>query len=564
MSVRALKHPQPDQNLRFRNDIALATLFAVPAASSRVVDLGYAAYQSNLSLEEGVTSFLGIRYAAPPVGAMRWMAPQAPARVSGVHNATVAPRQCFQAAGLTGSAGTAVTNRFRDFRSSGLSPNLRHAGKGKRETDGISDEDCLFLNVHVPTAPKTRALLPVIVYFHGGGYDAGNISLYPTQDFVNLSNGGVVAVSVQYRLGLFGFLAGKKIKEDGNLNAGLLDQNFALQWVQKYIAYFGGDPAKVTIWGQSAGAGSVLQHLVAHGGKTAPPLFRAALANSPFLPFQYHYDDPIPETLYDDVVSQSGCAHATDTLRCLRSAPATVLLNADTQIGLASFMGTYTFVPVVDGTFIVERPSVTFNHGRANGNALLVTTNSDEGAAFFVFPNVLDANNFTLVEYITQLFPRLPNAHINDAARIYSRLGQAVSDQATKVMGESIFGCPAYWMVGAFGNTGWKAEFAIPPGLHAEDLSYEFSTFAIPPTFTDPAFLDAYRQSFLSTAIALNPNFHSQSSLLPRWSGWRTAHGEMLFNETVTGAPVVRTLTTDAKLLQRCAFWNEVSTYTSQ
>ncbi|KAJ7698640.1 alpha/beta-hydrolase [Mycena rosella] len=462
--------------------------------------------------------------------------------------------------------GAAVTNRFRTPSPSpsptdpGASADLRCTDLDERDTDGISDEDCLFLNVHIPSAPSAAAL-PVIVYIHGGGYDAGNISIYPTQDFVSLSAGGVVAVSVQYRLGLFGFLAGKKVAEGGALNAGLLDQNFALQWVQKYIAHFGGDPGKVTIWGQSAGAGSVLQHVVAHGGRTALPLFRAALANSPFLPLQYRYDDPIPEALYADVVSQCGCAHTSDTLQCLRSVPATVLLAADIQIGLANFMGTYTFVPVVDTTFIVERPSVTLHRGSKNGDALLVTTNAHEGAGFFVFPAVLAAHNFTLVEYITQLFPRLPAAQIGAAACMYSHIGlTAVADQATQVMGESIFVCPAYWMVGAFGRTGWKAEFAIPPGLHATDLSYEFSTFAIPPTFTDAAFLAAYRQSFLSTAIALDPNAHAQPSLLPPWP----ARLEMLFNETDAGEPVVRTFATDAGVLQRCAFWNEVAAYTSQ
>ncbi|KAJ7699486.1 alpha/beta-hydrolase, partial [Mycena metata] len=549
--------------------------------SARTVDLGYATYQSNLSLDpgSGVTSFLGVRYAAAPTGPLRFRAPTAPARVPDVQNATTPAQQCWQAPGLNSTT-----------RSRMIEPEYTLAVQGKRhqdkrDTDGISDEDCLFLkcvvrlsfvwtpifenSVHVPTVPKSNALLPVIVYLHGGGYDAGNISLYPTQDFVSLSGGEVIAVSVQYRLGVFGFLAGKKVKEEGDLNAGLLDQNFALQWVQKYISHFGGDPSKVTIWGQSAGAGAVLQHVVAHAGNTQPPLFRAALANSPFLPFQYRYDDPIPETLYAEVVARCGCVQTSDTLQCLRAAPATALLAADTALGLAGFMGTYTFVPVVDGTFIVERPSVTLNQrGKTNGEALLVTTNSDEGAGFFVFPDVLAANNFTLREYITQLFPRLPNASIGAAVELYSKadLGPSVADQATKVMGESIFVCPAYWMARPLAGAGWKAEFAIPPGLHAEDLSYEFSTFAIPPTFNNPEFLTAYRQSFLSIATNLSPNSHSNQSILPPWVGWGSAppHTEMLFNKTETDAPVVQTFRTDEAVLRRCAFWEEVSAYTAQ
>ncbi|KAJ7154747.1 alpha/beta-hydrolase [Mycena filopes] len=556
----------------------LLTFVFVGLAAARLegvktVDLGYAVYKSDLSLESGVTSFLGVRYAAAPVGPLRFHAPT-PLVVGSktTQNATTPGKQCWQAPGLVGSPGAALRNPFRQGNSTDHAQAVglrQQPEEWKRDdSDGISDEDCLFLNVHIPTKSKTKALLPVIVYLHGGGYDAGNISLYPTQDFVSLSGGGLVAVSVQYRLGVFGFLAGKDVKQDGAPNAGLLDQNFALQWVQKYISRFGGDPNKVTIWGQSAGAGSVLQHVVAHAGNTQPPLFRAALANSPFLPFQYRYDDPIPEALYAEVVSMCGCADAANTLDCLRAAPAPLLLAADTTLGVAGFMGTYTFVPVVDGTFIVERPSVTLNQrGRANGDALLVTTNSDEGAGFFVFPDVLATNNFTLREYITQLFARLPEASINTAVELYAGIGAGVGDQATKVMAESIFVCPAYWMVKPFRGTGWKGEFAIPPGLHAEDLSYEFSTFAIPPTYTNPAFLAAYRQSFLSVASNLSPNkaVHSnESSILPPWEGWASAHIEMLFNATESGEPIIETFRTDAQLLQRCAFWKEVSMHTAQ
>ncbi|KAJ7033148.1 alpha/beta-hydrolase [Mycena alexandri] len=464
-------HPPSPPRSKMFHLLPLALASLLTATSARTVDLDYAAYQSNLSLDpgSGVTSFLGVRYATAPTGPLRFRAPTAPTHVPGIQNATTPARQCWQAPGLVGSPGAAVLNRFRAGENSTIKSTSRivesdytMAVQGewqqdKRDTDGISDEDCLFLNVHVPTVPKSKALLPVIVYLHGGGYDAGNISLYPTQNFVSLGSGGVIAVSVQYRLGVFGFLAGKEVKEEGDLNAGLLDQNFALQWVQKYISHFGGDPNKVTIWGQSAGAGAVLQHVVAHAGNTQPPLFRAAPANSPFLPFQYQYDDAIPECAIHSVrrgrcpvrvsvpahypepsvslVEILSCAHTSDTLQCLRAAPASALLAADTELGLAGFMGTYTFVPVVDGTFVVERPSVTLNQwGKVNGEALLVTTNSDEGAGFFVFPDALAANNFTLREYITQLFPRLPKASIGAAVELYSdaNLGSSVADQATK------------------------------------------------------------------------------------------------------------------------------------
>ncbi|KAK0215071.1 alpha/beta-hydrolase [Armillaria fumosa] len=531
------------------------------------VDLGYATYQSNLQLVDGVTSFLGVRYAAPPTGSLRWAAPHLPASMSALQNATTYPNQCFQAS-ITGSAGRVIRNPYRRMhrhKQEMLLPSS-HSGDRllvQRDMDGFSDEDCLFLDVHTPSNRRDEdPLLPVIVYMHGGGYDAGNTSLYPVQDFVKGSNYGLVAVSIQYRLGVFGFLPGAAVKYGGILNAGLLDQNFALQWVQEHISSFGGDPSKVTIWGQSAGAGAMLQHLVAHGGETEPPLFHAVLMNSPFLPFQYNYDDPIAERVYSEILSAVNCGRAQDSLECLRSATASSLLEADTQIGFANFMGTYTFVPVVDGTFITERPMVTLQRGKVNGEALLVTTNSNEGS-LFITPDVLIADKFTLSRYVTELFPRLSKRRIQEAAELYMKMGLiSVQEEASAVMGESIFVCPALAAVSAFGRNGWKAEFGIPPGTHGLDLSYDFSTFAIPPNFTNPEFLKAWQQSFLSVAMSLNPN--DATVVTPNWSSWDHGFTEMMFNKTDDDEPVVKPFLTDKDLIKRCEFWVEVSPEISQ
>ncbi|KAK0188372.1 alpha/beta-hydrolase [Armillaria mellea] len=535
--------------------------------TTKKVDLGYATYQSNLQLVDGVTTFLGVRYAAPPTGSLRWAAPHPPASMSALQNATTYPNQCIQAS-IIGSSGQVIRNPYRRMRHHKQKMPLpsSHAGDQllvQRDTAVFSDEDCLFLDVHIPSNRRDEGhLLPVIVYMHGGGYDAGNTSLYPVQDFVKGSDYGLVAVSIQYRLGVFGFLPGAALKYGGVLNAGLLDQNFALQWVQEHISSFGGDPSKVTIWGQSAGAGSMLQHLVAHGGDTQPPLFRAVLMNSPFLPFQYNYDDAIPERVYSEVVSAVNCGHAKDSLECLRSATASSLLEADTQIGFANFMGTYTFVPIVDGTFITERPMVTLQRGKVNGEALLVTTNSDEGS-LFITPDVLTADKFTLSRYITELFPRLSKKRIQEAAEMYSKMGlTSVPEEASAVMGESIFVCPALAAVSAFGRNGWKAELGIPPGTHALDLSYDFTTFAIPPTFTNPEFLKAWQQSFLSVAASLNPN--DATVVTPNWSSWDHGFTEMMFNKTDDDEPVVRPFVTDKSLIERCDFWIKVSPETSQ
>ncbi|KAI0315766.1 Alpha/Beta hydrolase protein [Amylostereum chailletii] len=394
---------------------------------------------------------------------------------------------------------------------------------------------------------------------------------------------------MQYRLSVFGFLAGEKVKQGGALNAGLLDQQFALQWVQSHISKFGGDPTKVTIWGESAGAGSVLQHFVAHGGKTDPPLFRAAMMSSPFLPFQYPYNDPVWEAIYDTFVAGVNCTGTNDTLACLRSADATALQTLDSTITSANFMGVYTMVPVIDGSFIVERPLATLQKKQTNSDVLLVVTNTHEGD-IFTNPAVLVADNFTLKEYITQLFPRMSVEQIEGAVGLYEGIAGAttVPEQAALVMGESIFVCPGYASLSAFpAASAWKAEFAIPPATHSVDVPFYFPGFVLrlliistassclhgcafrilgnAPPFNNTGFVRAFQQAFLATAMSLDPNAHFvQPDITPEWPTWQTSTREMLFNRTEAGEPVVKTVRTNEQLSNRCAFWNSLGEVNSQ
>lgn len=155
-------------------------------------------------------------------------------------------------------------------------------------------EDCLLLDVLVPAEPATAGL-PVMVQIHGGGklgfffstycwtdkpilgYTEGNSELVPGNALVFQSRGNLIYVSIQYRLGPYGFLGGAEVTENGDANAGLLDQRAALHWVQRHISAFGGDPDKVTIIGGSAGGGSVIDQLIMYGGEYNPP-FWAAIA----------------------------------------------------------------------------------------------------------------------------------------------------------------------------------------------------------------------------------------------------------------------------------------------
>lgn len=236
--------------------LATAAVARAVTNTSLTVDLGYASYTGVRNASTGLTVWKGIRYAQPPVGHLRWQAPQLLSTSSSTNLST----------------GPILADHFGSACPQSL-PQV--PGASSLLIPG--NEDCLFLNVYAPSN-TTSAPLPVLVWIHGGGYGEGDA----TQDLSGLlaatsHSNPLVAVSLQYRLGAFGFLASKEVRRRGQLNAGLLDQRAALQWVQRHIGAFGGDPARVTLAGESAGAGSVLLHAVATddaregGGK---PLFQ--------------------------------------------------------------------------------------------------------------------------------------------------------------------------------------------------------------------------------------------------------------------------------------------------
>jgi len=174
--------------------------------SRPIVDLGYATYQGSTDISNNITSFFSIRYAAPPTGPLRFQAPRAPANMTGVQDATSLPPQCYQA-----TTGSSPTN-----------PLVHDLSSRKRQSTSTPEisEDCLFLDISVPNI-GTATGLPVVVFIHGGGYEQKNAALYPPAELVADSQNRAIALSIQYRLGAFGFLSGPSVKKRGALNAGL-------------------------------------------------------------------------------------------------------------------------------------------------------------------------------------------------------------------------------------------------------------------------------------------------------------------------------------------------------
>lgn len=185
-------------------------------------------------------------------------------------------------------------------------------------------------------------------------------------------------MTINYRLSTWGFLNSAEIREAGATNLGLRDQRLALHWIQENIASFGGDPKKVTIWGESAGGMSVGNQLIAYGGRD-DGLFRAGIMESGGSIAASPGNTTAYQSQYDDIVSKAGCATASDTLQCLREVPFESL-NAifNTTTGDPA----YSFGPTVDGDFLREWGSVQLDKGEFVKVPIISGTNTDEGASF--------------------------------------------------------------------------------------------------------------------------------------------------------------------------------------
>jgi len=468
----------------------------------------------------------------------------------------VRPAGCPQA-----GEGDLSTNPFRNVLGTGTGVTKR--SKAKRQI-ASEIEDCLVLNVHVSGKPNPSTKMPVVFYIHGGGYVSLSTLGMDGADLVREAGGGIVAVEVEYRLGIFGFLPGAEVKKKGALNAGLLDQQFGMQWVQKFIHLFGGDPNQVTVWGQSAGAGSVLQHLVAHGGNTQPPLFHRAMTSSTFLPNQYNFDDKVPEFLYSETVSLAGCSDTKDPFACLVAADAGLLETVNTQVCGNGFSDSFLLVPVVDGELIVERPIETILKGKLNSNILLTMTNSDEGS---IFINSNFTSEMTVEQYVAGLMPTFNEAQVQKVANMYKGIGlDTVFAQADAIMGESIFVCPTYTLLNSFKGTARKGFFAIPPGIHGSDVDFYFPDGGTP-DFVNPVFDASFAGAFTGVIKFGDPNVHPIKTIItPEWPEFKSGEPgvEMLFNRTEDFQPNIHSITTDPKLLARCEVWKSLASIIPQ
>jgi para-nitrobenzyl esterase len=342
--------------------------------------------EGTTSADSKVHTFKGIPFAAPPVGELRWKAPQPVPSWTGVKKTVDFGPRCMQ------------TLVFDDmvFRDPGPS------------------EDCLHLNVWTPTS-SASAKLPVMVWIYGGGFVAGATS-EARQDGEQLAKKGVVVVSLNYRLGVFGFFSHPDLQKESGHNSsgnyGLLDQVAALEWVHKNIAEFGGDPAKVTIFGESAGSFSVSALMAS---PLAQGLFQRAIGESGAFFGSTLGLKPLAETEKADAKFAESIGAAS--LEALRAIPAAKLLESASKRALLRFS------PNIDGYFFPEDAAAIYAAGKQSRVPLLAGWNADEGSFRSLFGKK---------EATAQNFKELIHARYADRSDTVLKLYPAENDDQAK------------------------------------------------------------------------------------------------------------------------------------
>jgi para-nitrobenzyl esterase len=452
-----------------------------------------------------VNAFLGLPYAAPPVGDLRWKAPEPPAKWKGDRDATKFGAHCAQ------------NHVFDDmvFQDSGGS------------------EDCLFLNVYTPADATDKSKLPVMYWIHGGGYSGGG-SNEPRHNGDFLPTKGVVLVTINYRLGVFGFLATSDLAKEAGGSAGnyaLMDMVAGLKWVKDNIKKFGGDPDNVTIFGESAGSFAVSTLLAA---QPARGLFSKGIGESGGA-----FSDVLPTDTLDTRLKKDDDWEATlgvKSLSELRALPTDKILEA----AKAKKGG---FPPDIDGKFLTEPIPDTYAAGKQAHVPLLAGWNRDEGSFL--------GNGMT-----AEKWKGMAAGMFKDRAPEFLKLypgdtdEQAV-DSAGAYGGDSFIGFSTWKWLEAHRKTGdspvYRYHFelrALPskyhPGtfaFHSDDIEYVFGTLDTRPGETvrteDRTMSDQFMSYWTNFAKTGDPNGPG----LPVWPKYDSNDSLIHLDTTITSGP---------------------------
>ncbi|KAH8433636.1 putative triacylglycerol lipase [Aspergillus melleus] len=478
-------------------------------AQRTVVDLGYTRYKGQ-PLPNGIVQWLGMRYAAPPVGPLRFSAPQDPEEVGGVQDAFQHGPLCIPT----------VTEE-------------------EVFPEGTS-EDCLFINVQAPR--NISRPLPVYFWIEGGGFNENSQADYDASGLIHASHMGIVVVTFNYRVGPYGFLAGKEVEKGGSVNNGLKDQIKALQWVQKHIRKFGGDPNHVVLGGVSAGAASITLLLSAHGGRD-DGLFHAAAAESQSFAGMLTVKES--QFAYNNLVIRTGCASEEDTLACLRNLDVGTLqsVNINTPLPKAQEAPLYMYGPVVDGTLVPDYTYRLFHKGKFIKVPVIFGDVTDEGTVFAPkkIATVGEADTF-----LQSQFPEIQLRHLARINAMYLHENETRQFPeagpywipASNAYGEMRYTCPGMDMSSVYARAGvksWNYHYAVQDPdsdaagegtAHTHEVNAIFGPQYVtddnPPAsyFTTNApiipVMQGYWTSFIRT---FDPNLYRRPGT-PEWKQW--------------------------------------------
>jgi para-nitrobenzyl esterase len=414
MNLISLRHPAAAAFI-------LSVTLGVPAVAFAQTLVVTADGSVQGQITDGAREFLSIPYAAPPVGPLRFKPPQDPTPWVTPLDATSYPPSCSQLPTLTNN-------------------NTR-----------IENEDCLYLNVWTPN-PVPTTPLPVLFWIHGGSNTSGGTGdpvPFPGHEghFYDghkmARDKGVIVVSVNYRLNVFGFFGLTELAAEDPAypyagNQGLLDQRKGMQWVHDNIAAFGGDPANVTIYGESAGSFDVCAHIVSPGSQ---PLFQKAISESGGCTVGVRSGQENIDAA--DVIAEAvGCGEAADRLACLREVSTADLLDASPEVALVA-EGTNLGI-AVDGGVLTDFPKAIFDAAADDPTVLpkkpyILGSNSDEGTLFFV-----GSPDLTEEEYTAELLSRF-DTHAAEVQAMYpSSSFDSPRDALIHVFGDSSLVCSTY------------------------------------------------------------------------------------------------------------------------
>ncbi|KAF7324036.1 Carboxylic ester hydrolase [Mycena kentingensis (nom. inval.)] len=453
----------------------LATLPAIAVgcvdvrAALTTVTLDYGTFNGLADTGQGIVYYRGVRYADAPVGDLRWRAPVSP---PSAHIGTVDASQ-FGA--------NCIANTQRAV------------------TDSTS-EDCLFGNVYIPIDTEKSSGLPVLVYFHGGGFEGGSSHDAAPENIIQGSASPLIFVTFEYRLRQFGFLGGKVVKENGVGNAGLLDQKAALAWLQRYIGEFGGDPA--------------------YTGAPTRTSSAAAMGDSPSLNFIPDYDSPFIEGLYSQFVgftSSTGLSDAA-TMECLRALPVNSIALAGSSVNANRTAALYPFAPFRDGVFIQQRPVEAFKSGAFARVPVLFGSNTDEGAGWSsglrdrnANTANANANQTTVYNFLAGQFTTLTLASFQRAVDEFYPLADygSFDRQGQQMYGEMRYICTAVLIAGAAHDWGLPAyQFHWDNPTLSSNHGAELTAFSGGTRTFDPdntVLVDAMREWFTSFVVSGTP-----------------------------------------------------------